>query len=174
MNIDDNSLIKEYLNGDEKSFEILIQQYLKLIYNFAYQRINNVAEAEDIAQEVFLKVWRNIKKFNQEKQFKSWIFEIANNTIIDWLRKKKTLTFSNFEDENGNNLLENKLIDRSIVSENNLAYATDKLSSRYQKIIFLHNDRGFTFKEIARTLNESINTIKSRYRRAIIELRKKA
>ena len=59
MNINDNNLIKEYLGGDEKSFEVLIQRYLKLIYNFVYRKIGNINEAEDITQEIFLKVWQH-------------------------------------------------------------------------------------------------------------------
>jgi len=169
----DEKLVFNYLKSDEKSLEVLIQRYLKLIYNYVYRRVNNYTEAEDITQEVFLKVWRNIKKFDQNKKFKSWIFTIAKNTTIDWLKKKKTLSFSNFIDKNGNNSLENKLISRSFVSENNLAYITEGLSPQCQKIISLHNDHGFTFKEIAEILNESINTTKSKYHRAIMELRGK-
>ncbi|MFH1129660.1 MAG: RNA polymerase sigma factor [Patescibacteria group bacterium] len=171
MERNDDNLIKEYLDGDEKSFEILVQQYLKLIYNFVYRKINNVAEAEDITQEIFLKVWRNIKKFDQDKKFKSWIFTIAKNTAIDWLRKKKSLPFSAFDDEHGNNSLINKLIGKNNIIENNLAYALEELSPDYQKIISMHHDHAFSFKEIAETIGESINTTKSRYRRAIVKLK---
>lgn len=167
----DEQLIENYLSGDEKSLEILIKRYLKPIYGFAYKYIGNVQESEDITQDVFVRMWKNLKKFDKQKKFKTWIFSIAKNACIDYLRKKKNLSFSDFEDEYGNNSLINKLIGKNNIIENNLAYALEKLSPDYQKIISLRHDYVFSFKEIAKNLGESINTIKSRYRRAIIKLK---
>ena len=87
-NLADKKLIQQYLKGDEKSLEILVVKYLKLIYSFVYKNVGNPAEAEDITQEVFIKVWKNMKKFDQNKSFRPWIFQIAKNTSIDFLRKK--------------------------------------------------------------------------------------
>ena len=92
--IEDKILIQQYLKGDEKSLEILIARYLKPIYSFVYKNVGNPSEAEDITQEVFIKIWKNIKKFDQNKNFKPWIFQIAKNTSIDFLRKKKSIPFS--------------------------------------------------------------------------------
>jgi len=66
-NYSDRKLIADYLKGDEKSLEILIQQYLKPIYNFVYRYAGNAQDAEDITQDVFVKVWRNLKKFDRQK-----------------------------------------------------------------------------------------------------------
>ncbi len=106
---DDRQLIYDYLKkGDEKSLEILIQRYLKPVYGFAYRYVGNVQEAEDIAQEVFVKVWKNLKKpalslskgFDPKKgNFKAWIFTIAKNTAFDFLKKKKSLQFSDLQKE---------------------------------------------------------------------------
>ena len=101
----DAQLIINYLAGDEKSLEILIKRYLKPIYSFVYRYVNNSQDTEDITQEVFVKAWRNLKKFNQQKSFKTWIFSIAKNTSVDHLRKKRAVTFSNFENQEGKNLL---------------------------------------------------------------------
>jgi len=171
MNTEDNNLIKEYSKGDEKSLEILIKKYLKHIYNFVRHYINNNFEAEDITQEVFVKMWKNLKKFDERQQFKTWLFSIAKNASIDYLRKRKSLPFSAFKDEYGNNFLTDKLIGKNNIIENNLAYALEKLSPDHQKVISMHHDHAFSFKEIAKTLDESINTTKSRYRRAIIKLK---
>jgi RNA polymerase sigma-70 factor (ECF subfamily) len=170
--IDDNNLIREYLRGDEKSLEILIQKYLKLVYNFVHGYISNIHEAEDITQETFIKMWKNLNKFDQQQEFKTWLFSIAKNTTIDYLRKKKTIPFSAFEDNEGNNAIIDKLVDDNILIENNLAYAVGKLSLEHRNIISMHNDNRFTFKEIAGIMKIPINTIKSRYRRAIINLKK--
>ena len=88
-NESDKQLIINYLKGDEKSLELLIQSYLKPIYSFVYRCTGNTQDAEDVTQEVFVKVWRNLKKFDQRKSFKTWIFAIAKNTAFDHLKKRK-------------------------------------------------------------------------------------
>jgi len=124
----DRQLIADYLKGDEKSLEILIKRYLRPIYGFVCRYVGNSGDAEDITQDIFIKVWRNLKKFNPKKNlapyrtdsasvatsakeagsgsgFKTWIFSIAKNTCIDFHRKKKAIPFSRFEDEKGENIL---------------------------------------------------------------------
>ena len=88
MKKSDNEIIIQYLNGDKDAFTEIVNRYLKLIYNFTYRLVGNEKVAEDISQEVFLKAWKNIKKFDLEKNFKTWIFSIAKNTAIDYLRKR--------------------------------------------------------------------------------------
>jgi len=175
---EDNKLIQQYLKGDGKALDILIAKYLKLIYGFVYKNVGNTAEAEDITQEVFIKVWKNIRKFDQKKSFKPWIFQIAKNTSIDFLRKKKTIPFSKFENEKGQNpLVENiaaaplNLIEK-LSDKKTLAIAMQDLTDKEQKIINLRHTEGLSFKEIAEVFQESINTIKSRYRRTIMALRR--
>ncbi|MGA2418331.1 MAG: sigma-70 family RNA polymerase sigma factor [Candidatus Staskawiczbacteria bacterium] len=175
---DDKKLIQEYLEGDEKSLEILIKKYLKPIYSFTYKNVGNSAQAEDITQEVFIKVWKNMKKFDQKKNFKSWIFQIAKNTSIDFLRKKKSIPFSKFENEKGQNvLLENISAAPSNIIENLsdkkiLVAAMEGLNDKEQKVISLRHNEGMSFKEIAEIFEESINTVKSRYRRALTNMKK--
>lgn len=84
-NQDDNQLIAEYLQGREQALEILINKYLGQIYGFVYRLVGKPEEAEDITQEVFVKVWRSLKKFDKEKSFKPWLFKIAKNTAMDFL-----------------------------------------------------------------------------------------
>lgn len=187
----DEQLISNYLKGDEKSLEILIGRYLKPIYNFVYQYTRSLDEAEDITQEVFVKVWRNLKKFNpkkshfakigdrQEKSFKAWLFTIARNTSIDAIRKKKSISFSEFENEEGKNVLIDRLVDpaplpNKISEQLDLARilstAMEKLSSKYRLVLSLRYNDNFTFQEIAESLDESPNTIRSRHRRALAYL----
>lgn len=177
----DKELISQYLKGDEKSLEILIKQYLKPIYSFVYRFVGNGSDAEDITQEVFVRMWRNIKKFDQSRSFKTWIFSIAKNASIDFLRKKKILPFSAFENERGDNVIIDTLVDKSPLPNaiferlditSLLNSAIEKLSLKYSTVIFLYYNNHLTFREIAEALNESLNTIKSRHRRAIIILKK--
>lgn len=164
----DEQLIADYLKGDEGALEILIKRYLKPIYSFTFRFVGDSATAEDITQETFVRVWRNLKKFDKNKKFKTWIFSIAKNASIDWLKKKKAVPFSNFENENGENSLINKLADFILPpKEPLLAMAMEKLPSKYRMTLSLRYDDQFTFREIAERLGESINTVKSKHRRAI-------
>ncbi|MCX6723990.1 MAG: RNA polymerase sigma factor [Candidatus Staskawiczbacteria bacterium] len=174
----DENLIKQYLKGDEKSLEFLIARYLKQIYNFVYKNVGDQAEAEDITQEVFVKVWRNIKKFDQNKNFKPWIFQIAKNTSIDSLRKKKTTPFSRFENEKGQNLLVENIVSapmnliEKISDKKFLATVMQNLTGEEQKIMNMRHIDGLSFKEIADIFKEPINTVKSRHRRILLKLKK--
>jgi RNA polymerase sigma-70 factor (ECF subfamily) len=177
----DKHLVRQYLEGDETSLEVLIRQYLKPIYSFAHRYVSNSQEAEDITQEVFVKVWRNLKKFDQNKSFKTWIFSIAKNTAIDFLKKKKTIPFSEFENEDGENMLTETFADSSPLPQELLEKAgmaqilnsaMEKLSPKYRMVLFLRYNDHFNFREIAEILGESLNTIKSRHQRAILMLRK--
>ncbi|MDD3101948.1 MAG: sigma-70 family RNA polymerase sigma factor [Patescibacteria group bacterium] len=188
--INDEQLVKKYLKGDEKSLEILIQQYLKPVYNFIYHYVNSASDAEDITQEVFVKMWRNLKKpalslskgFDPEKgKLKTWLFSIAKNASIDFLRRKKTLSFSVFTDEKGDNIITDTLKDSSLLPDEifeqknatqSLFSAIKKLSPKYRLVLDKHYNDDLTFREIAQSLNEPLHTIKSRYRRALISLKK--
>lgn len=181
-NISDRILIEKYLQGDEKSLEELIGRYLPLIYNFSKRYAGNPDNASDITQEVFVKVWKNIKKFDTSKDFKAWIFSIAKNTALDWFKKKNAIPFSllkeHHEDENFEaNIVDvdqAAMVDRFYQESlyKNLSAATLKLPPKYSSLINLYHNKDLNFREIAATLNESINTVKSRYRRGLILLRK--
>lgn len=176
----DEELVGRYISGDKKSLEFLISKYLKQIYNFSYGYVNNPQDAEDITQESFVKVWKNIRRFDRKKKFRTWIFEIAKNTSIDYCRKKKVIPFSRFENESGKNKLVDSLIDKSIDDDffetkdmkESMRSFIDKLPSKYKKVVILRLDNDYTFKEVSDILGEPLNTVKSIYRRAIIKLKK--
>lgn len=179
-NYSDEQLIIDYLNGDKKTLELLVKRYLKPIYSFVCRYVGNAQDAEDITQEVFIKVWQNFKKFDQQKSFKTWIFAIAKNASIDFFRKKKTIPFSVFEDKDGKNKLTETLTDPSplpdeIIEQADkrrlLNLAMERLSPQYRMVLFLRYNNHFTFREISESLEEPLNTVKSRHRRAIILLR---
>jgi len=173
----DKNLIQRYLKGDSASLDLLIEKYFKMVYAFVYKNVGSEPDAEDITQEVFVKVWKNIKKFDQNKDFKPWVFQIAKNTSIDFLRKRKTIPFSKFENEKGQNpLVENiasaplNLIEK-ISDKKTVLGALQGLTEKEQKLIKMRHMEGLSFRQIAEILKESINTIKSRYRRTLSSLR---
>jgi RNA polymerase sigma-70 factor (ECF subfamily) len=177
-NLLDKDLIANYLKTkDEKFLEILIEKYLKGIYGFIYKNIGNSTDAQDVTQETFVKVWKNLKTFDASKNFKSWIFQIAKNSSIDFLRKRKTIPFSSFEYQVGNNALLNGLIEKtpslcdSIDNKMQINSALNELSPKNRIVFNYKQNDNLTFNEIATSLGESINTVKSRYRRALKTMR---
>ena len=176
----DKAIIYEYLKGDQRALEFLVKKYIKPIYSFVYRNVGDVEAAEDITQEVFIRVWKNIRRFDLNKDFKPWIFQIAKNASIDYLRKRKTIPFSRFENSQGQNMLTETLIQKSpeLIETLNTKTEFEKtisgLSEKDKNLIQLRHSQGMSFKEIAQKMTSSINTIKSRYRRTIKNMQKKA
>jgi len=177
----DQLLIELAKNNNQEALEQLIKKYLKFVYRIVKYYIADNDEAEDVTQEIFVKVWKNLKKFQSDKNFKSWLGTIAKNSCLDSIKKKRALPFSSFENEFGQNLLHNTLADLSpnafeIACKNGInemiESAINRLSFPYQQAIILHSRQGLTFQEISVSTGQSLNTVKSRYRRALKYLRK--
>jgi len=159
----------------------LVKRHLKGVYNFVLRMVNDRAVAEDIAQETFIKAWKNLKKFRPGKNFRVWLLAIAHNTAIDWLRKKRQSVFSDFEDITGDNFFVDSIVDSAPLPEEIIERKeTGKLLEKAlaqllpidREILSLHYEQNLTFAEIGEILNQPLNTVKSRYRRALVTLRK--
>ena len=178
-NLSDEQLIKNFLNGDDGGFESLLKKYLKPVYNFLYRLTGDTSVLDDLAQETFIKTWRNIKKFNLDRSFKTWLYAIAKNTAYDYFKKRKTIPFSNFIDAEGNNKLENISEDEILPPEllekadtaKELETALTKISDQYQIILLMRYKDDFSLQEIAEILNLSYNTVKSQHQRGLKALR---
>ena len=183
----DEEIILLYKNGEEEAFKELINRYTSPIYNFV-ARLANRNDASDIVQETFIKVWKNLNRFDDTKaSFKTWVFTIAKNTATDFLRKKKSLLFTDLEkdiDDDINSFAEN-IPDENLLPDSALQKLQEKeadkkflnnllenLHPNYQEVLTLRYQEEMTFEEIGKILNKSLNTVKSQHRRAILELRK--
>ncbi|MDE1924633.1 MAG: RNA polymerase sigma factor [Patescibacteria group bacterium] len=182
MDKTDEELVADYLGGEENAFGELAKRHLPSAYSFALRFVGSREEAEDIAQETFLKAWKNLKQYRKEaSKFKTWLLRITRNTAIDFLRKKKNIAFSGFENESGENVLAETVADQSPLPEELFAKAGDsqevnqallQLSPRHRELLLLYYTNDLTFQEIGEVLGESQNTTKSRHRRALQALRK--
>ncbi|OGI85362.1 hypothetical protein A3A92_01490, partial [Candidatus Nomurabacteria bacterium RIFCSPLOWO2_01_FULL_37_49] len=144
----------------------------------------NRIDTSDIVQEIFIKIWKNLNNFDREKaSFKTWIFTIARNTVIDFSRKRERLLFSDMENnsEKGLSFFEENIPDENIIPFEALQKLQDKefLNNTLKKllpdeneILVLHYQEDMTFDEIGKVLNKSLNTVKSKHRRTLIKLRK--
>ena len=173
--------MSKYLAGQAGALETLVGRYFKYVYNFLVKQIGDTKEAEDLAQETFLRVWKNLKKFDQARSFKVWLFRIARNAAIDYLRKKKILTVAALEDDaEDGSILENipdpngsiftKIEQEEMERETN--QMLEQLPEIYRTVITLYYNEQMNFREIGELLDEPLDTIKSRHRRALILLKK--
>lgn len=177
--ISDNTLVNLAIKGNQDALNNLVNRYLKLVYSVVFQYIKNMDEADDISQEVFVKIWKNLKKFDQDKKLGNWIYEIAKNTSLDYLKKKRDVPFSHWQSQLANNDLEQNIIDplqspvelmnAKLLSEN-IDLSLNNLSTSNKEIFNLYRS-GFNFREISELKNQSINTIKSKYRRILAVIR---
>lgn len=179
-NSSDEELVADYLRGENDSLNLLIKRYLKPIFGFVYRYVNNRETAEDIVQEIFIKTWKNLKKFNRKKSFKIWLFAIAKNTAFDFLKKKKPISFSTLQEKEEDGDFLETFVDPGPLPEEIFRHkeifeilekALNQISPNDRAIILLHYNENLSFQEIAEVFNEPINTVKSRHFRALIKLK---
>jgi RNA polymerase sigma-70 factor (ECF subfamily) len=179
--LSDSELIARHRGGDESAFEEVIRRHLKPVYGFVCRYLGDRDDAEDIVQEAFLRAWRHLDRFDADKNFRTWLFRIARNAALDHIKKKRPALFSEFEREDGGNVLEETLADPSELPSELLdrgdlaktaATAVAGLSPIYRTVMFLRYNDHLTFQEISEALGEPIDTVKSRHRRALISLKK--
>jgi RNA polymerase sigma-70 factor, ECF subfamily len=175
----DSELVEAYLKGDEESLSILFKRHLSSALMLCRGLVGE-SEAEDAVQETLVKVWRNLKKFDRQKKFKTWLLTIAKNTCLDILRKKRPTVFSDFENDEGENSFIEGLTDTAplapeitdaLLSAEKIRTALLALSPKNRIVMEMHYYDEMTLQEIADVMDESVNTIKSRYRRALSTLK---
>ena len=172
----------ERVSAKEKvAFDILLEMYMPVVFRFCYGLLKDATMAEDITQEVFVKLWKNLKKYKSEKNFKAWLFAIARNTAIDRLRKRKNINFSEFEDQDGENSLLDSIADTApwpdelVAKAENLRVVEElinKLPAIYREVIILRYKDQFTFEEIGKIIKRPENTVKSQHKRALAIFKK--
>ncbi len=176
-NIKDESLIENFLNGDELHFNILYNRYKNQLYAYLNRFLSNQGTlVDDIFQQTWIKVIHKLDKYNNQKKFLSWVIQIAHNLAIDYFRKEKRLVNSvEIDDERDTLIKDTKNIgdhidDKFLKKE--LNKALEVLSSE-QKEVFLLRQEGISFKEISKIQNCSINTALARMQYALKSLKDK-
>ena len=171
---DDERLISKALSGNEKAWVKLVRKYEKRIYNYSLRMTGATDEAMDLVQEVFLAVYRNLPNYRGDGVFPAWLFRIANNRCIDFLRRRntnplminsatdtETLKSSSAADEDLHRLQSNRKV-LSLLSS---------LSNEQRQVVELKLFQNMTFDEIEGYTGLSANTAKTRFYTALQNLR---
>mgnify|MGYP003419162124 CR=1 FL=1 len=173
-NMEQEELIKELLKKDDKSFTLLYDNYSKSLYGVIYNLIRNTEEAEDVLQEVFVKIWKNIDSYNESKgRLYTWMLNIARNTAIDKLRSKNfNNSQKNLSADNFVHVLEDSSRTTSRIDAIGIKEFIMKLKPKCVQIIDLLFFQGYTQQEASDELEIPLGTVKTNNRNCMNELRK--
>ena len=175
----DQDLVKKYINGDNTSFEILLNRHKNRVFAFIMSKIKNKDLSEDIFQDTYVKVVNSLQKgkYNEEGKFLPWVMRIAHNLVIDHFRKQKKMQmirssndFDIFDIIKDNKInADEKMIKDQIFGD--LNFLIDKLPSDQREVLKMRYYEELSFKKIAEYFDISINTALGRMRYALINLR---
>jgi len=158
---DDYSIIRQFIDGDKFAFQILVKRHKEKVRNIIYITMNNSALVDDIAQDVFITVYRNLKHFRFESQFTTWLYRITVNRCKDYLRKMNVRKIF-FPIEEGTEVSEYP----TPVEDNDISRivmdAISKLPVKLRMPLILKDIEGFSYQEISETLKCEMGTVKSR------------
>jgi RNA polymerase sigma-70 factor (ECF subfamily) len=181
--MDENAIIEGMARGDQRAFRELVEGYKKKVYYLALDMVGNPVDAEDISQEVFLKVYRSFATFRKGARLGSWLYRITYNASIDHLRRKGAapepvaddLLESLSRDEPG--LPRRGAVDPAAAVESSqlqerIARALEKVSPQEKAVFLLRHYEDLMLKDIASSLGLSIGSVKSYLFRAVRKLQK--
>lgn len=175
--------IKQVKKGDQSAYEDVVNHFQHRIYHHCYRMIGNAHEAEELAQEAFIRAYVNIHSFDHNRKFSTWLYRIATNVTIDRLRKRKPDLYLDAEipQTDGLNMYaqlpnEDRLPDEEVEGLELKQYIyqeIENLSPIYRSIINLRYLEEFSLKEISEILDIPLGTVKTRIHRGREMLRKK-
>ena len=178
--LDDSVLVSNYINGSERSLEILVGRHKQRIYSFIYSKVLDRDVSEDIFQDTFIKVINTLKlgNYNEEGKFLPWVMRIAHNLVIDHFRKGNRMpTFKNTEEFDIFSVLSDSSLnaEKQIIKDQihfDVRRIVDELPADQKEVLIMRIYRDMSFKEISESTGVSINTALGRMRYALINLRK--
>ncbi|HSS61989.1 MAG TPA: RNA polymerase sigma factor [Candidatus Limnocylindrales bacterium] len=157
-------LVREATGGDLDAFEELIHRLQRRVYGFAYQHLRDATEANDLAQEIFVKLYRNLARYDAERPFEPWFWRLAANTSINYRRRRVPLPAEPADEvADPENRFESH--DPSLVE------ALAQLDPAYRLPVLLHYYADLSLEQVSQTLNVTVPAVKSRLHRARAQLR---
>src|SRR6266545_2248704 len=175
---DDSGVVAAFLNGEERAFSELVDRYQNRLLNFIYRTIGDRDRAEDLVQEVFIRVYRHLHRFDRSKKFSTWVYTIASNLAKNELRNRSRNPLVLFQTMRGANEDE----DRPLQFEDTTSRPDDlfrrrhlrelvedtvaKLPEHHRQVFVLRELEGKSYEEIAEITSCNLGTVKSRLNRA--------
>jgi RNA polymerase sigma-70 factor, ECF subfamily len=177
----DNAIVERVVKGDVEAFGVLVERYQDRIYSAVHNYVTNPDDAVDIAQDAFVKAYAKLRSFDAGSAFYTWLYRIAVNTAIDFLRRRKSrpadsldddkFTTVGFEPASQNPRSNPERV--AILDEQRRALRASigRLSNKLRAVLVLHDVEGLSQEEVAEILRVPVGTVKSRVSRARAELR---
>lgn len=174
---DFNLIDKAIKDKDQQAFAFLMERYRKPVYHMILKMVRNVDDAEDLTIEAFAKAFKNLHRFKKDYTFSTWLFRIATNNSIDFIRKKRLQTMSldsSYKDDAGEPVsidVEDKNLnpqEEAIKSQKIelIQMFVTKLPAKYQRLVRLRYFQELSYDEIARELEAPLGTVKAQLHRA--------
>jgi RNA polymerase sigma-70 factor (ECF subfamily) len=173
---EDSELIHAAIKGNQEAYKRLMKKYYASLTHLIYKLVHDKEEIEDLTQEAFIKAFASLKNFNEEYAFSTWLFKIATNNAIDYLRKKKLEAFSinkPLESEDSDYTFElpdsTYEPDKDIIGKQRSEFIEEAIRSlpeKYRKVIILRHKEEWDYAEIAKKLKLPIGTVKAHIFRA--------
>ncbi len=170
---DEKKLVHAAINGDMQSYDRLVSLYRGKIYALTYNMTGNNSDAEDMVQEVFIKAYKYIRHFKNKSSFYTWIYRIAVNHSINFLKKRNRHKFYSLDDVDNNIKHDPDYVELSSKSgpfrdaslnelQGKLNEAIQKLSERHRAVVVMHDIQGMPHEQIAEIMKCSTGTVRSR------------
>ncbi len=175
MSLPDEQLVLRVLGGSEDAFRDLVRRYQRPIFALILRMVRDPADAEELAQEVFVKAYRALDRFDRSKKFSSWLFKIAHNASIDRLRRKRIATVPLETSEDEGDLLSvvpdpRAASPAAATERGELAAAFEaalgRLRPAYREVVVLRFQEGLAYEEIAEVTGLPLGTVKTHLHRA--------
>lgn len=169
----DFELISEFKAGNEEVFNVLVKRYQKKVYWIARKMLGNQEDADDVVQDVFVKVYKSLKDFRSESSFYTWLYRVTINFAITALRKRKIAEFLNFDDafpvaskESNEELNPLNNLEKQEL-HNKLEAAINKLPNKQKQVFIFRYYHELPYEEISKIMKTSIGGLKANYFHAL-------
>lgn len=180
---EEQELVQRAAKGSEEAFAVLVERNQSRIYNLALRMTGSPEDAADLCQEAFLNAWRGLKNFHGESSFATWLYRLASNACIDFLRREKrkaafsmTISLDDEEEARQAEVPDERYSPHRQAEQNELRQAIraglDTLSEEHRQVLVLRELEGLPYSDIAGLLGLEEGTVKSRIARARLALRK--
>jgi RNA polymerase sigma-70 factor (ECF subfamily) len=164
--LDDSALVSFILKRHQENYREIINRYQKKLFSYLYRLVRNKEEVEDILQNVFVKVFKNLDSFDTKKKFSPWIYRIAHNEAINFLKRRNKKQFISWEDMANENKSEARSEEKSPFdawiskeSDREVRKAMQALPVKYREILEMRYFQEKTYSEIGKVIKKPVNTV---------------